>query len=114
MKKLIIAIMLIVSTLTFSQNTTVGISINPNIPGLKVYEDPTYSTFLLIETTACTDISVKIYNVIGSEVTDFERLKNGIDMKNLIAGVYILQIKEGNRVQSLKLVYNPKIKKTKI
>jgi hypothetical protein len=114
MKKLIIGIMLIVSTLTFSQNSiNVGKYENINIPGLKIYSDPTCNTVLLIETTACTNISAKLYDVIGKEVTDFKLLKNGIDMKNLTASVYILEIREGDKVQWLRLVYNPKTKKAK-
>ncbi|HMS90594.1 MAG TPA: T9SS type A sorting domain-containing protein [Candidatus Absconditabacterales bacterium] len=111
MKKLFLGALLLLSTLSFSQKSIHVLNReNPNIPGLILQEDPTYTTVLLIRTTACTDITVKIYTVIGTEVTDFERLTNGIDIKHLTAGVYILQIIEGEKVDYRKLIYSPKTK----
>lgn len=92
-------------------NSTVGINELSNNSAVRIYPNPTNSTFSLsYQTTDTEDLQIQVLNTIGEVVFSGEYKKvNGkfskeINLTNVVPGIYSVQIKAGEKVYQQKLV----------
>ena len=78
---------------------------------LVVYPNPNNGSFTIKATIAeNTPVRVEIINMVGSKVYDKEvrpfagQLEADVDISRMNAGVYILQVRQGSKVSSFKMV----------
>ena len=80
------------------------------INSLKLYPNPTSETINLKFNNLIEKISITIFNVLGQDLTNFERpLENGatsIDISELISGIYFIKIDSGEYSTIKKVVKN--------
>lgn len=87
---------------TFSSGV-LGVNEN-SISGLRVYPNPVTNGTLFIETSANAEKKVTVYDVLGKKVLSTSTNENAINLGSLNTGVYIVQITEGGKTASRKLV----------
>ena len=75
-----------------------------NIAGLKMYPNPVTNGTLFIETTANTEKTVTVYDVLGKQVLNTTTSDNAVNVSALHTGVYIVNITEEGKTASTKLV----------
>jgi hypothetical protein len=88
-------------------NTTVQglLAVNaPSIKGLKVYPNPVTNGRLAVETAANSSKTIAIYDLVGKQVFATVTNENSIDVSNLQAGIYIINITEAGKTATQKLV----------
>ena len=82
------------STASIEDQTQLDISIYPNPTSDIVYIDGNY-----------TQLKVVIYNILGKEVIN-KSITNSIDISHLEKGVYILQLSDGAKLTTRKIIKN--------
>ena len=88
----------------------VGVSYNTlstqynSIEGLKMYPNPLKENTLNLTSTANTDMSVQVFDVLGKEVLKLNVTNNAVNVSGLNAGVYIVKITEEGKTATRKLV----------
>jgi hypothetical protein len=88
-------------------NTTVQglLAVNaPSIKGLKVYPNPVTNGRLAVETAANSSKTIAIYDLVGKQVFATVTNENSIDVSNLQAGIYVINITEAGKTATQKLV----------
>lgn len=88
-------------------NTTVQglLAVNaPSIKGLKVYPNPVTNGRLAVETAANSSKTIAIYDLVGKQVFGTVTNENSIDVSNLQAGIYVINITEAGKTATQKLV----------
>jgi hypothetical protein len=88
-------------------NTTVQglLAVNaPSIKGLKVYPNPVTNGRLAVETAANSSKTIAIYDLVGKQVFGTVTNENNIDVSNLQAGIYVINITEAGKTATQKLV----------
>ena len=88
-------------------NTTVQglLAVNaPSIKGLKVYPNPVTNGRLAVETAANSSKTIAIYDLVGKQVFGTITNENSIDVSNLQAGIYVINITESGKTATQKLV----------
>ena len=81
------------------------LSTNSNqIEGLKMYPNPLKGNTLHLTSTANTEMSVQIFDVLGKEVLKSNVTNNTVNVSGLNAGVYIVKITEEGKTATRKLV----------
>lgn len=74
------------------------------IPEVKLYPNPAFGGVVHIITKANADKQITVYDVFG-EVVLTDKIANKIlDISRLVAGVYVLQVNEGQNTLTRKLV----------
>lgn len=95
-------------TISVSAQQTVKTSeslLNPEIEGLKIYPNPAPDDFVYITTDTNTTKGVVIYDVFGKAVlTDRVGTSSPLNITRLVPGVYMIQVTEGQKTSSRKLV----------
>jgi hypothetical protein len=81
---------------------TAGVD-DENLLAISVYPNPT-SDMVYIEGNY-TQLQVVIYDILGKQVIN-KSITNSIDIKHLKNGVYILQLSDGLKVSSQRIVKN--------
>lgn len=88
-------------------NTTVQglLAVNaPSIKGLKVYPNPVTNGRLAVETAANSLRTIAIFDLVGKQVLGTVTNENSIDVSNLQAGIYVINITEAGKTATQKLV----------
>jgi len=90
---------------TWAQVTNGTLGTNQNtIAGLRMYPNPVSNGTLFIETSANTEKTVAIFDVLGKQVLNTTTSNNAINVASLHTGVYIVNITEEGKIASRKLV----------
>jgi len=90
---------------TWAQVTNGTLGTNQNtIAGLRMYPNPVSNGTLFIETSANTEKTVAIFDVLGKQVLNTTTSNNAINVASLHTGVYIVNITEEGKTASRKLV----------
>ncbi len=90
---------------------------NESNSGISVFPNPCADQFTVQYTLAeNTDVAIAIYNVLGEKVADKtfanqpagigQQMINGNEL-NMTSGVYVIKIKIGDDIQTLKVIYRP-------
>ena len=82
--------------------TTLGVKENA-IAGLNIYPNPVTNGKFFISTTANSEKSVAIFDVLGKQVVNTKATES-VNVSNLNAGVYIVKITEEGKTATRKLV----------
>lgn len=78
----------------------------PTIEGLTIYPNPTNTGKIYITTKSSLDKKVEIFNVLGKRVLESVTTSKELNVSQLVAGVYIIKIKEGEATATRKLIIN--------
>lgn len=68
-----------------------------------VYPNPVTDRLSISWKAQVNNATVKLYNIIGEEVYSATKPVNGIDMRHLAKGMYVLKITAGDAVQTLRI-----------
>jgi len=74
------------------------------IEGLTMYPNPLSGNTLNFSSTANTDMTVQVYNILGKEVAKGNVINNTFNTGNLNAGIYIVKVTEEGKTATRKLV----------
>ncbi|WP_417885283.1 T9SS type A sorting domain-containing protein [Zunongwangia sp.] len=74
------------------------------IDGLSIYPNPVTGGKVYITTTKNLEKEIEIFNVLGKPVQKTKLRGKELDVSNLIAGIYIVKIKEDKDIATRKLV----------
>ena len=87
-------------------NTTLFVSEFNIINNVRVYPNPVKNRFAInISGVKIKDFGVKIFNILGKKVYQQEELStNIIDVHKLSSGMYFLQITDGDKQKTIKLI----------
>lgn len=80
--------------------TTVGIAEAP-VMNVRTYPNPVVNKVYVAG--ASQNAMVSLYDILGNQIIADTRA-NSIDMSSLSAGIYMIQIKEGNRISTKKII----------
>ncbi|MES2747558.1 MAG: T9SS type A sorting domain-containing protein [Bacteroidota bacterium] len=84
-----------ICTLGTNENTIAGFSISPN---------PVNNGVFYITTDANAEKAVTIYDILGKQVLKTVTSENAVNVSNLHSGVYMVQVTEGGKTATKKLV----------
>ncbi len=84
--------------LDFQDGTTIGTS------EVKLYPNPAFEGVVHILTKANADKQITVYDVFGEIVLTAKINGKTLDISRLVSGVYVLQINEGQKTMTRKLV----------
>ncbi len=71
---------------------------------VKLYPNPAFEGVVHILTKANADKQVSVYDVFGEIVLTDKIAGKTLDISRLVSGVYVLQINEGEKTMTRKLV----------
>ncbi len=74
------------------------------IDGLSIYPNPVTGDKVYITSTKNLEKEIEIYNVLGKAIKKTKLRGKELDVSTLVAGIYILKIKEQNEIATRKLV----------
>ena len=89
--------------LSFVDNTTAGVNDN-NIEGLLMFPNPVSDNVLNITSSANTEKTVAIYDMLGKQVLATTVNNGTVDVSNLTAGIYVVNITEEGKTATKKLI----------
>ena len=70
----------------------------------KIFPNPTNSGLVTIQSTSTETINVTVFDILGKQISSNKVLNNKLDVSNLNAGVYLLNITQNNLTTTKKLV----------
>lgn len=71
---------------------------------IKLYPNPAFAGTVNIITKADADKSITVYDVFGEVVLTDKIFGKALDISRLVSGVYVLQVTEGHKTITRKLV----------
>ena len=74
------------------------------IEGLSLYPNPVSGDKIYITSTKNLEKEIEIYNVLGKAIKKTKLRGKELDISSLVAGIYIVKIKEQNEIATRKLV----------
>lgn len=74
------------------------------IEGLSVFPNPITNGKVYINSKFNLKKDIEIFDVLGKKVISTSQMRRELDVSNLMAGVYVLKIAEGNKTATRKLV----------
>jgi len=77
---------------------------NTEIPGFKLYPNPAFDNYIYITTSQNEPKEITIYDIFGKVVLRNRINQNALDISHLDSGVYVLQVIEGKKSTTRKLV----------
>lgn len=79
---------------------------NPSLGVIGLYPNPVTSgsSFVTISSNTTEDMQVVIYNLLGKQLKRQKVTNNQVDVSSLRAGVYLVQVLQGNKQTSKKLI----------
>ena len=90
---------------TWADVTTTNLRNNQNaIAGLSVFPNPVKNGVFYINTDANAERTVTVFDVLGKQVLNTTTSESAINVSNLTAGVYMVQISEEGNTATKKLV----------
>lgn len=105
MKKCYFGLLLLVTISAFGQDVASADSIKlPEKPSFKLYPNPAVNGVVYITTTNNSNKEIMIYDVFGEIVLTDRITSNTLNISRLVSGVYMLQVNEGNKTMTRKLV----------
>ncbi|WP_375238312.1 T9SS type A sorting domain-containing protein [Aurantibacter sp.] len=72
----------------------------------KIYPNPTNSGFVTIQSASTETMNVTIFDILGKQISKSKVENNTLNVSNLKAGVYLLNITQNNLTTTKKLVVN--------
>lgn len=100
MKHLYTLLLLFFMTGAFAQQGTQG----SDIEGFKMYPNPVTQGKVTIVTASNSAKKIRIYDVLGTPVLETTILGNELNLSQLRAGVYLIQVLEKDKVATRKLI----------
>lgn len=100
MKHIYLLLLLLSCTFGFAQQNQA----NGDIPGFKLYPNPTINGKVYIETSLEAPKQIHIFDVLGTQVLQTTLAGKELNVANLDKGVYILRVFEREKVVTRKLV----------
>ncbi|OQD44520.1 hypothetical protein BUL40_02930 [Croceivirga radicis] len=100
MKHIYLLLLLLSCTLGFAQQSQA----NGDIPGFKLYPNPSLNGKVYIETAQNAPKEIIIFDVLGTQVLRTTILGNELNVSDLDKGVYILRAIEQKKTVTRKLV----------
>ena len=78
------------------------------IDGLNLYPNPikASNSYVQINTTSSEAISVIIFDVLGKQISNQKITDNKINISSLNTGLYLVQISQGDKKSTKKLLVN--------
>lgn len=105
MKKCYFGLLLLVTMSAFGQDVASADSTNsPEKSSFKLYPNPAVNGVVYITTTNNSNKEIIIYDVFGEIVLTDRITSNTLNISRLVSGVYMLQVTEGNKTMTRKLV----------
>jgi len=90
---------------TWADVTTPNLRNNENaIAGLSVFPNPVKNGIFYINTDANAERTITVFDVLGKQVLNTTTSESAINVSNLTAGVYMIQISEEGNTATKKLV----------
>ncbi len=83
---------------------TLSNSVFNTVEKFKIYPNPTNSGLVTIQSTSTEAINVTVFDILGKQISSNKVLNNKLDVSNLNAGVYLLNITQNNLTTTKKLV----------
>ncbi|MBO3099122.1 T9SS type A sorting domain-containing protein [Gelidibacter pelagius] len=80
------------------------ISTSDGIIGLSIYPNPVSNGKIYITTKENLSKDIEIYDVLGKKILSTSLFGKELNISKLVAGIYILKIKEGGNSATRKLV----------
>jgi hypothetical protein len=74
--------------------------------GLNIYPNPVRNGFVTIKTNSNQPLQVAVYDVLGKQVISKTVSNNTLNVSNLKAGIYLVQVTENNTTSTKKLIVN--------
>lgn len=74
------------------------------IPGFKLYPNPTFDNVVYITTAQNAQKEISVYDVFGEVVIRDVIKSNTLNISDLVPGVYVLQVVENKKTMVRKLV----------
>lgn len=98
--------MLLLLTLsTYGQDTAAGsYSSSVKESSFKLYPNPAITDVVYITTTENSIKNIVVYDVFGEIVLTDRISSNSLNISRLVAGIYVIQVTEGNKTMTRKLV----------
>ena len=90
----------------FEGYSQVNKSHEPTIEGLTIYPNPVNSGKIYITSKSSLDKKIEIFDVLGKKVLETTTSNKEVNVSNLISGIYIIKIKEGENSATRKLIIN--------
>jgi hypothetical protein len=87
----------------FYDNATAGIAEN-NISGLKMFPNPVSGTVLNIVSDANATKTIVVYDMVGKQVVNTVTANGTVNVSDLSAGIYMVNITEEGKTATRKLV----------
>lgn len=88
------------ASVVLAYRTTVGVA-EPLVMNIRTYPNPVVNKVYIAG--AGHSALVSLYDILGNQIIADARV-TGIDMSNLSAGIYMIQIKDGNKVFTKKII----------
>ena len=105
MKKCYFGLLLLVTISVFGQDIASTDSTKlPEKSSFKLYPNPAVNGVVYITTTNNSNKEIIIYDVFGEIVLTDRITSNTLNISRLVSGVYMLQVTEGNKTMTRKLV----------
>jgi len=105
MKKCYFGLLLLVTISAFGQDiASVDATKLPKKSSFKLYPNPAVNGIVYITTTHNSNKEIIIYDVFGAVVLTDRITSNTLNISRLVSGVYMLQVIEGNKTMTRKLV----------
>lgn len=105
MKKYYFGLLLLVTMSAFGQDIASADSTRlPEKSSFKLYPNPAVNGVVYITTTNNSNKEIIIYDVFGEIVLTDRITSNTLNISRLVSGVYMLQVTEGNKTMTRKLV----------
>lgn len=90
---------------TWADVTSAALKVNQNaIAGLSIFPNPVKNGVFYINTDANAERTVTVFDVLGKQVLNTTTSESAINVSNLTAGVYMVQISEEGNTATKKLV----------
>lgn len=105
MPKIYLILLMAFPLFSFGQNLTEN-SAGPQqeLIGFKMYPNPAYGDEIYLTTNTNGNKKITIYDVFGDIVLTDLLAGNSLNISRLVPGVYVLQVAQGNKTLTRKLV----------
>lgn len=104
MKKYLFGFLLLATLTTYGQAEDVTTTDAVKSSSFKLYPNPAVNGIVYLTQTNNSNKEITIYDLFGELVLKDRITSNTIDISRLVSGVYMLQVIEGNKTMTRKLV----------
>ena len=104
MKKIYFILLMVFAFTLSGQETADSQTKNNEIVGFKLYPNPTFNDVVYITTKDNANKHILVYDLFGEIVLKESTKHKELNISNLDAGVYIVQVQENGKTTTRKLV----------